>query len=82
MCSLFQIGIAAHRQISTYNIIAAAAFFILLCNPMALFSISFQLSFAAVLSIVYFGQRFMFIRFRNSLLRNTIGYVEGLIACS
>lgn len=42
------------RPRNTYNAIAASALIILLFNPMFLFDVGFQLSYAAVLSIIYF----------------------------
>ncbi len=43
-----------NRRSSIYNSIAASAFALLLINPDILFAVGFQLSYAAVLSIVYF----------------------------
>lgn len=57
MFSLFAIGGAMERDTNTYNIIFAAAFLTLLFSPQSLFNISFQLSYTAVLSIVFFHQR-------------------------
>ena len=45
------------RKSIIYNTIAASAFLMLLFNPYYLFDISFQLSYAAVLSIVFFQNR-------------------------
>jgi len=42
------------RPFSTYNAIAASAFIILLFDPNSLFTVGFQLSYAAYLSIIYF----------------------------
>ncbi|MFO7558027.1 MAG: DNA internalization-related competence protein ComEC/Rec2 [Desulfobacterales bacterium] len=52
MVSLFLMTFPVEREQDMVNTIAIAAFFILLVFPPALFSISFQLSFSAVLSIV------------------------------
>ncbi len=54
MFSLFAVGAALNRDTNTYNIIFAAAFLTLVFSPRSLFSVSFQLSYAAVLSIVFF----------------------------
>ncbi len=45
------------READIYNSSALAALFILLVNPWQLFNVSFQLSFASVLSIVYLYPR-------------------------
>ena len=45
------------RQTSIYNTLAASAFLLLFWNPMFLFSVSFQLSYLAVLGIVYLQPR-------------------------
>ncbi len=42
------------RKMNIYNSLAASAFFICLFNPLVLFDAGFQLSYGAVLSIVYF----------------------------
>ncbi|NOX81069.1 MAG: DNA internalization-related competence protein ComEC/Rec2 [Deltaproteobacteria bacterium] len=51
MAVLFLFAVALRRQRSLVHIVAAAALILLLCKPQALFSVSFQLSFAAVLAI-------------------------------
>lgn len=43
-----------NRRPNAWNIVATAAFIILLINPNALYDLGFQLSFTAVLSIIYF----------------------------
>ena len=54
MLTLFCIGKAWNRSGFTFNTLAAAAFFILLFNPFSLFDLSFQMSFMAVIAILYF----------------------------
>lgn len=54
MLTINCIGNISHRKGFTYNKLAAAAFFILIYNPYSLFDVSFQLSFGAVLAILYF----------------------------
>ncbi|HDP76146.1 MAG TPA: ComEC family competence protein [Bacteroidales bacterium] len=54
MFSLFAIGQTAGLKTNSYNTLAAAAFMLLISNPFMLFNVGFQLSFAAVLSIVFF----------------------------
>ncbi len=46
------------RDKSTYNFIAASAFFLLLWNPHLVLDVGFQLSYAAILGIVYLQPRF------------------------
>jgi competence protein ComEC len=53
MVTVFLAAIILGREHDTLNTLAAAALAILAVFPPALFSISFQLSFAAVLAIVY-----------------------------
>ena len=52
MVSLFEIGRMVYRQAFSLNSIAAAAVLILLVRPLDLWSVSFQLSFAATAAIV------------------------------
>jgi len=54
MFSFIAIGENINRQNNIYNTLAASAFLLLLINPMLLFEVGFQLSYAAVLSIVFF----------------------------
>lgn len=54
MFSFMALGQAIDRKNSTFNSIFASAFFLLLYNPFLLFDLSFQLSYSAVISIVYF----------------------------
>jgi ComEC/Rec2-related protein len=53
MVGAFLMTFLFERERDTMNTLALAAFIILIWFPPALFSISFQLSFAAVLSILY-----------------------------
>jgi len=57
MFTFILIGSSLHRPVSTYNSIAASAFFLLLINPNTLFNAGFQLSYMAVISIVFFYPR-------------------------
>lgn len=52
MLSVFLLGGLMDRQASPFNALAFSAFCILLYNPLTLFDIGFQLSYAAVLSIL------------------------------
>lgn len=54
MASLGLVAVVLRRRSAIFNVIFASAFFILLLHPGDLFSVSFQLSYAAVLAIVLF----------------------------
>lgn len=73
MCSLLTVGkvyLANVYRVSGVNIVAATAFFMLLCRPLWLFDVGFQLSFAAVTSMLLLHPHLsrMF-RFRRSWAR-------------
>ena len=53
MISLVLVGKALNRQAHIFNTVAVSAFLILLINPFWLLNVGFQLSFAAVLGIVF-----------------------------
>ncbi len=55
MVTIIEIGWLLHRKSVGINTLAAAAVMILLINPLALWSVSFQLSFAAVASLILVG---------------------------
>lgn len=57
MVAVFLLALLADSETDLLNTLALAALVILCVQPAALFSISFQLSFAAVLSIVYACER-------------------------
>ncbi len=54
MFSLIALGTGLERKAQIYNTISMSAFFMLLVNPFFLFDVGFQLSFSAVVAIVYF----------------------------
>jgi len=54
MFSVVQLSVIFKRKPNIYNSIFASAFLILLVNPLLIVSVSFQLSYTAVLGIVYF----------------------------
>ena len=54
MFSLVAIGTTLNRKSQIYNTISVSAFIILVTNPNLLFDVGFQLSYTAVISIVYF----------------------------
>jgi competence protein ComEC len=53
MFSIIVIGKSFHRRAYIYNSIAVSAFLLLLFNPANLYEVGFQLSYMAVLAIVY-----------------------------
>lgn len=53
MFTFIVLGDTVRRNINIYNSIAASAFLLLLYNPLFLFDVGFQLSYAAVLGIIY-----------------------------
>ncbi len=58
MFSFIAIAQNSGRQTNIYNTLAASAFFLLLYNPLIITSVGFQLSYVAVIGIVYLQQRF------------------------
>ena len=52
MVTIFEVGRMSYQRAFSLNTIAAAAFFILVARPTDLWSVSFQLSFAATAAIV------------------------------
>ncbi len=59
MACVLLIGMLLGKRTDVYNSLGAAALFILIKNPKDLFNIGFQLSFLAVLSIVYIAPKFI-----------------------
>ena len=54
MLSLLCVGNMLNRKGVSYNTLAVASFFLLIINPFYLFDVGFQLSFAAVVAILFF----------------------------
>lgn len=70
MFSLMALGMTMERKPRVMNTIFFSAFIMLLYRPTYLFEVGFQLSYAAVLSIVYFEPIFRkWIIVRNKILR-------------
>ena len=83
MVTMVEIGRMFYRQGISVNSIAAAAFFILLVRPLDLWSVGFQLSFAATFAIVLLAnqsEKKLHLRARNRLLNWLIGTVIVSIA--
>jgi competence protein ComEC len=57
MFTILIIGKALKRDVNIYNSIAASAFLMLINNPYLLFDVGFQLSYSAVVGIVFFYPR-------------------------
>ncbi len=57
MFSVIVIGQALYRKAYIYNSIAISAFILLLLNPMILYDVGFQLSYTAVIAIVFFHSK-------------------------
>ena len=72
MFSLICVGDIFARQKNTYNTIAASAFILLLINPLSIMDVGFQLSYLAVLSIVFFQPRIYSLFKLNSYLPDKI----------
>jgi competence protein ComEC len=69
MFSLIVLGESFRRKTSIYNTIAVSAFFLLCINPYWLWDLGFQLSYAAVLSIILFMRPvYNWFYFKNKLL--------------
>jgi competence protein ComEC len=54
MLSFVVLGKAMNKNQNTYNLMAISAFFLLLYDPYYLFDVGFQLSYLAVVGLVYF----------------------------
>ncbi len=54
MFSFISASMLVERKVNIYNSIAASAFFLILENPFIIFQVGFQLSYLAVLSIIFF----------------------------
>lgn len=79
MCSLFALSGAFRRDSFSMNTLSVAAFFMLLCQPMWLFDVGFQLSFCAVASILLLQPKL----YRLIPVSNRFGkYVWGLMSVS
>lgn len=79
MVSMVELGWLLRRNVSNVNSIAAAAVIILLINPLALWNVGFELSFAAMLGILLVAQRMQ----QHIVVYGPLGrYVCGLLVMS
>ncbi len=70
MFSFIVIGENLNRQTNTYNTLAASALTLILLNPLILFDVGFQLSYFAVISIVFFQPLFAgLLTTKNKIIR-------------
>lgn len=69
MLTVIIMGQSLNRKANTYNSLAIAALALLLFNPVLLFSVGFQLSFLAVIGIVFIYPRlYKILQFNNALI--------------
>ncbi len=79
MFSIFLFGKMIYRDANIYNIIFFSAFLMLIFDPMFLFQVSFQFSFLALISIIYF---YPVVKEFFVLPSKVGGYVGDLISVS
>ncbi len=65
MAFIFLIALLSGKQKDLYNTLAAAALIILIISPEALYDSAFQLSFVAVLALIYIVPRFRELPFKR-----------------
>lgn len=76
MASIYIIGRMLQRRTSAVNSLCAAALVILIFDPQALFEAGFQLSFAAVLSIILFSDILNPVSPKHRILHTVTGYIS------
>ncbi|MFW6222205.1 MAG: ComEC/Rec2 family competence protein [Bacteroidota bacterium] len=70
MFSILSIGNTFKRDVNVYNTLSISAFFILLFNPLLIQDVGFQLSYIAVISIVFFYPKiYSLISLNNPMLQ-------------
>ncbi len=72
MTILGMIALTSERDTDSLNIISFAILLILFLNPQSLFDVSFQLSFGAVLSIIYLNPKIYSLLFRRIHIKNSM----------
>ena len=86
MVTIFEIGRMCYRQAFSLNAIAAAAILILIVNPKDLWSVSFQLSFAATAAIVIcanaMGEIIQYQRLRRTWWGKVLNWIIGILIVS
>lgn len=86
MTGLVLVAVMLDRTALTLRLVCIAALIILMINPYAITSVSFQLSFAAVTALIAFhdgfGRRWMARSFRHEWWARVLFYVGGIILTS
>jgi len=86
MVTIFECGRMAYRKAFSINTVAAAAVLILLARPKDLWSVSFQLSFAATTAIILIAQEaelhFHRKEWRHSLTGRSLAWIVGTVIIS
>ena len=87
LVTIFEVGRMSYQRAFSLNTIAAAAFFILIARPTDLWSVSFQLSFAATTAIVIIVNKSIYreievSRYRNTFLGKVGSFFGGIIVVS
>ncbi|MCK5171147.1 MAG: ComEC/Rec2 family competence protein, partial [Bacteroidales bacterium] len=68
MFTFISFGIMFTRQTNIYNTISASALVLLIINPYSIMNVGFQLSYAAVISIVFFQPKiYSLLSFKNTI---------------
>jgi competence protein ComEC len=86
MVTVFEVGRILYRRAFSLNTVAAAAVLILLVRPLDLWSVSFQLSFAATFAIIFFAQyaeRFLHLKkWKNRWVGRLCNWLVGTVIFS
>ncbi len=82
MVTIMQVAYMCYRNPISLNSVAAAAFLILMVRPTDLWSVSFQLSFAAVTAILLICPRAIHISCKPSWLSRPVDYIVNLVMVS
>lgn len=81
MFTILSVGFALQKQPNSLNQLFAAAFILLCVEPMWLYSIGFQLSFLAVLSLILFYNRiYHLLGLKSKLLRGAWAAISASLA--
>jgi competence protein ComEC len=76
MLSFYVFGKALNRSSNSYNLVAISAVFLLIYNPFFLLDVGFQLSYLAVLGLIYFYPKFYHLLYvKNKLVDAVWSYV-------
>jgi competence protein ComEC len=82
MISLIMFGKLLKRYSNVYNLIAFSALIILLINPLWILNIGFQLSYMAVLGIVYFQPKIQRFWYPSNLIFKEIWSILNISICA